>query len=346
MNIDKSSPVMVTGATGYVAGHIIKKLLAEGLTVHATVRDPNNKDKLKYLNELDNALPGTIKYFKADLLDDGSFDKASEGCELIMHTASPFKLNIKDPQSDLVEPAVTGTKNVLQSANKSKACKRVIVTSSIASIIGDAIECEDRDSTDESHWNETSSLSHQPYSYSKVKAEKSAWEICKGQEQWDLVTINPSLVIGPGVNPFGTSESFKLIKQMGDGTFKMGAPAFHLGAVDVRDVATAHFNAGFTPKAKGRYILSAENTNMLKLASHLKNKFPTGYPFPKSILPKTVVWLAAPLVGFTRKMIKLNVGYPYNINNSKSKKELGINYTPLDKSITDFFEQMIEHKIV
>jgi len=346
MNIDKSSPVMVTGATGYVAGHIIKKLLSVGLTVHATVRDPNNKDKLKYLNELDQSLPGTIKYFKADLLIDGDFDEPSKGCELVMHTASPFKLDIKDPKTDLVDPAVNGTKNVLQSVNKSKDCKRVVLTSSIAAILGDAIECEGRDSTDESYWNETSSLSHQPYSYSKVMAEKSAWEINKGQDQWDLVTVNPSLVIGPGINPHGTSESFKLVKKMCDGTFKMGAPAFKLGAVDVRDIAEAHYKAAFTPEAKGRYIASAENTDLLTLAGHLISKYPSGYPFPKSTLPKALVWLAAPLVGFTRKMIKFNVGYEYNLDNSKSKRELGIEYTPLSKSIVDFFEQMIENKIV
>lgn len=346
MIIDKSAPVMVTGATGYVAGQLVKKLLTEGLTVHATVRDNKNLKKLQYLNALAKELPGKVKYFNADLLHDGSFDEASTGCELIYHTASPFKLEIKDPQKDLVTPAVSGTKNVLQSANKSNSCKRVVLTSSCASIIGDAIECESRDSTNESHWNETSSLKHQPYSYSKVMAEKAAWDINKKQNQWDLVTINPSLVIGPGINPFGTSESFKLIKQMGDGTFKMGAPAFYIGAVDVRDVADAHYNAGFKPDSKGRHILSAENTDMLTLATYLQNEFSSDYPFPKSILPKTIVWLAAPLVGFTRKMIKLNVGYPWNLDNSKSKNQLNITYTPLKNSMTDFFKQMIDNKIV
>ena len=194
MKINKSAPVVVTGATGYVAGHIVKKLLTEGLTVHATVRDPSNKDKLKYLDALGEKLPGSIKYYKADLLNDGSFDEAVKNCELVFHTASPFKLEIKDPQKELVTPAVNGTQNVLQSVNKSKTCKRVVLTSSCASIIGDAIECEDREYTDETQWNTTSSLRHQPYSYSKTMAEKTAWEINEGQNQWDLVTINPCLL--------------------------------------------------------------------------------------------------------------------------------------------------------
>ena len=68
--IDRKALVMVTGATGYVAGVLVKKLPEEGLTVHAPVRDPNNPEKLKFLNELAAATPGEIKFFKADLLDD------------------------------------------------------------------------------------------------------------------------------------------------------------------------------------------------------------------------------------------------------------------------------------
>ena len=63
-------------------------------------------------------------------------------------------------------------------------------------------------------WNTSSSLEHQPYSFSKTVAEKEAWEINKAQDRWELVTINPSFVLGPGINPFGTSESFAIMKQI------------------------------------------------------------------------------------------------------------------------------------
>jgi len=104
-NIHRSAPVTVTGATGYVAGQLVKNLLAEGLTVHAPVRDPNSPEKLRYLNEIAVATPGDIKYFKADLLHDGSYAEAMAGCELVFHTASPFKVGVKDPQKELVGPA-------------------------------------------------------------------------------------------------------------------------------------------------------------------------------------------------------------------------------------------------
>ena len=96
MQIDTSKPVMLTGATGYVAGWIVKKLLVEGHTVHAPVRDPENKAKTKYLDELAANAPGTIKYLKADLLTSGSYNEAMAGCELVIHTASPFTLKTKN----------------------------------------------------------------------------------------------------------------------------------------------------------------------------------------------------------------------------------------------------------
>lgn len=109
---------MVTGATGYVAGWLVKKLLEEGITVHAAVRNPDNEKKLAHLNALAAKAKGDIKYFKSDLLEPGSYAKAMEGCELVYHTASPFSLEVENPQRDLIDPAVKGTANVLDSANK------------------------------------------------------------------------------------------------------------------------------------------------------------------------------------------------------------------------------------
>ena len=95
--IDTTAPVMVTGATGYVAGWLVKRLLDQGHIVHAAVRDPENGEKLQYLNALAARAPGSIRYFKADLLDSGSFAEAKEDCELIFHTASPFTTHVTDP---------------------------------------------------------------------------------------------------------------------------------------------------------------------------------------------------------------------------------------------------------
>lgn len=345
--INKSAPILVTGATGYVAGVLIKKLLLAGFTVHAAVRDPNNKQKTQYLDQIAKNSKGTVKYFATDLLIEGAYEQAMLGCELIFHTASPFQLTVSDPQKELLDPAILGTKNILLQANKSKTVKRVVLTSSVAAIYGDNCDLKKvgKNGFTEQHWNTTSSLEHQAYAYSKTLAEQQAWDINKQQNKWDLVVINPSLVIGPGINPFATSESFTLIKAIGDGTLKMGVPHWGMGVVDVREVAEAHFAAGFTDTAQGRYIVNAHNTDLFALSQALSDQFAKAYAIPKLLLPKWLVWLLGPFFDkkMTRKMIAKNVNFPWLADNTKSINELNVNYRPLQDSMNDFFQQLVDN---
>ena len=350
-NIDKTKPVLVTGATGYVAGWLVKRLLEDGLTVHAAVRDPEKKEKVHHLNSIAENSPGTIKYFKSDLLDEGSYSKAMEGCELVFHTASPFTSEFDDPQKELVDPAVEGTENVLNQANQTDSVKRVVLTSSCAAIYTDAIELKNihNGKLTEDIWNTTASLDYQPYSYSKTLAEKKAWEINKAQDRWDLVTINPSLVMGPPLNPKATtSESFSLLKQLGDGTFKMGAPKLGIGLVDVRDVGEAHYKAGFTPEAHGRYITSAHNTDFVELGEKLEPKYGKDYPVPTKALPKWLLLLIGPYVNknLSRKFIRNNVNVEWKADNSKIKNDLGIKFRPMQETMEDSFQVLIDNNII
>lgn len=191
-----TTPILVTGATGYIASWVIKQLLEKGYTVHATVRDLNKTASVQHLHDIAAKTSGSLKLFQANLLDDGAFDDAMKGCEIVLHMASPFVVtNFKDAIKDIIEPAVLGTENVLNSVNKTEAVKRVVVTSSIASTYGDAIDILNTENNqfDESHWNTSSSETHQPYPFSKVAAERKAWEMAEAQNRWDLVTINPAL---------------------------------------------------------------------------------------------------------------------------------------------------------
>jgi nucleoside-diphosphate-sugar epimerase len=350
MNIDKSKPVMVTGATGYVAGWLVKELLENGMTVHAAVRNPDNEKKLVHLNEIAAKSSGTIKYFKSDLLTEGSYAEAMKGCELVFHTASPFTSKFEDAQKELIEPAVKGTQNILNTANATDSVKRVVVTSSVAAIYTDAIDCEKAPNgiLTENVWNTTASLDYQPYSYSKTLAEKAAWEIAEKQSRWDLVVVNPSFVMGPMLNPTGTtSESFNILKQLGDGTMKAGAPKMGVGVVDVRDVANAHFLAGFTAGAKGRYITSGHNSNFLEMAAVLLPKFGDEYPIPKKALPKWLLILVGPFVNksFSRPFLRNNVNIEFKADNSKIKKELGVTFRPLQTTMEDGFQVLVDNKI-
>lgn len=342
---------MVTGATGYVAGWLVKRLLEEGLTVHAAVRNPDKKEKTQHLDSIAEKASGSIKYFKSDLLDQGSYAEAMEGCQVVFHTASPFTISVEDAQRDLIDPAVNGTRNVLEQANKTESVKRVVVTSSCAAIYTDAAECANYPNGEiiEEIWNTTSSTEYQPYSYSKTLAEKEAWKIAEAQDRWKLVTINPSFVMGPFLNPKSTtSESFNIMKQMGDGDFKSGVPNMGIGIVDVRDVADAHFLAGFKEDAQGRHITSAHNSGFLEMAQILHKHYGDKYPIPNKALPKWLVVLMGPLLDkkVSRKMLRNNVNHTWKANNSKIKEELGVSFRPLESTLTESFQVLVDNNVV
>lgn len=344
--IDESAPVLVTGATGYVAGWLVKKLLAEGLTVHAAVRNPKNEKKLRHLNALADESPGTIRYFAADLLAPGSYAEAMQGCELVYHTASPFTTAVDDPVKQLIEPAQLGTRNVLEEANRTPTVKRVVLTSSCAAIYGDNADLARTPNGvfTEEVWNTSSSVDHQPYSYSKTLAEREAWEIAKKQERWDLVVMNPCLVMGPGVSADATSESFDIIRQFGDGRLASGVPRLGMGIVDVRDLAEAHYRAGFTPGANGRNIIAGHDSDLAEVGEILRKKYGKAYPIPTRTLPKWLVWLVGPMTNgtLTRKVVSLNIGLPWKGDNTKGVRELGLTYRPLEETVVDMFQQLAD----
>ncbi len=349
--IDKTKPVLVTGANGYVASWLVKQLLDDGITVHAAVRNPNNDKKVGHLKDLASKAKGEIVFFKADLLTPGAYTEAMQGCELVYHTASPFVTEVKDAQKELIEPAEKGTENVLNSANEVATVKRVIVTSSCAAMYTDAIDTVNAPGgkLTEAIWNTTSSLEYQPYFYSKTLAEQKAWNMEKEQQRWDLVTINMSLVLGPALNPGATtSESMNILQMLGNGEMKMGAPKIGAGLVDVRDVATAHYKAGFTPAANGRYITSAHCTDFLEMGQVLLPKYGAQFPIPKKALPKWLLMAIGPVVNkqFSRKFIRNNVNIPCRADNSKIKKELGMNFMPMKETMEDSFQMLIDEGIL
>lgn len=353
MTLHQTTPVkptvLVTGATGYIASWVIKNLLEQGHPVHATVRDLNKKASFAHLEKMAQELNAHLKLFKANLLEDGSFDDAMQGCEVVIHMASPFLVtNFKDPIQDLVDPAVKGTVNVLQSVNRIESVKRVVVTSSIASTYGDAIDIlkTQNNCFDESHWNTTSSPEHQPYYYSKVAAERKAWQMQKAQSRWDLVCINPALVIGPSLTAATKSGSIEVLQQFGSGVTKFGVPKLWSALVDVRDVAEAHLKAAFNPKAQGRYIISSKSLSLLEMGHVLAQYFGSKYPFPKMEVPKLLIKAVGPLLGHSRQFIELNVGYPIHFNAQKSIDELGIEYRDVENSLIEHFQQLIDDGIV
>ena len=340
--IDQTKPVLVTGGSGYIASWLVKLLLEQGFTVHTTVRDKSRTDKIQHLLDISANTTGELKLFEADLLKNDSFAAAMQDCSIVFHTASPFFVNgVKDAKKELIDPALDGTRNVLQTVNDTPTVQRVVLTSSVAAIYGDNVDSELVNGRfTEQHWNTTSSLSHSPYSYSKTVAEKEAWRICEAQNRWDLLAINPGFVLGPSLTKRKDSTSIEMMLNFANGEFKTGVPELWMGIVDVRDVAQAHVLAGLKPEASGRHILVSESYNILDMAQILKQKHGNQYAFPPRQIPKPLIWLIAPFVGFTREYVAKNIGIKIEFDNQYSQQDLGLSYRSVEETVLDHFAQL------
>lgn len=345
-----SSPTaLVTGASGYLASWIVRYLLEAGWTVHATVRSIAQTEKTAHLTELAAPFPGKLRFFEADLLRPGSFAAAMEGCQVVFHTASPFLTGkVKDPEAQLITPAVAGTRNVLETVDATLSVQRVVLTSSVAAIYADATDLTMTENGvfTEAYWNQTASLSYQPYSYSKTRAEQAAWEIAQAQNRWDLVVINPSFILGPSLTHRNDSASIDFMIKMGDGAYGIGMPEMELGIVDVRDVAQAHMAAATMSEASGRHIVTSETVGMLRIGQILREHFGSRYPFPSRKVPKWLVWLVGPLLGIDRAYVKRHVGNRMQFDNSYGIQDLGISYRPIAETLAQHFQQVLDSGLV
>jgi nucleoside-diphosphate-sugar epimerase len=346
---DMNKPILVTGGTGYIASWVVKYLLEDGYTVHATVRDKEKAERNKHLVDLAKNAKGELKLFEADLQKEGSFTDPMKGCETVIHMASPFFISgFKDAQKELIDPALNGTRNVLESANKVETVKRVVQTSSVVAIYGDNEEIKNTKNGifTEEYWNHTSSVAHQPYAYSKTLAEKEGWKIAENQDRWDLVVINPGFVLGPSLSQRTDSTSISFMRSLLNGEFRQGIPDLHFGVVDVRDVAKAHIEAALNGKASGRHILVSESKTALEMAKILKNEWGDQYPVPGKKLPNFLLYIFGPFQGFSWKYIRKNIGVPLKFDNSYSKTDLGIQYRPVEETLIDHARQLIHDNLI
>ena len=184
-----SQLVLVTGATGYIGAWCVKSLLDKGYRVRGTVRDPNNTAKNAFLTALPGASPERLELVKGDLNVEAGWVSVIAGCDYVLHVASPYTLAAKDVQRELVDPAVNGTRFVFEACAKTPSVKRIVLTSSVAAVS----DCFDEWKThvySDKDWNTTSSLSRNPYYYSKVMAERWAWEFMDKQKpSFDMAVI-------------------------------------------------------------------------------------------------------------------------------------------------------------
>jgi len=335
-------PVLVTGGSGFVASHLVRQLLERGYRVHTTVRSFARSAKVRPLREMQDCFPGRLELFEADLLVDGSFGEAMRDCEIVFHVASPFLMpeKIKDAQKDVVEPAVTGTRNVLGAIDGTPTVKRLVFTSTVGAIFGDYVDVMAMEGNvlSERYFNQTSTVENNPYHYSKTMAEKVAWAAAESQNRWQMVAVNPGLVLGPSMTPASQSGSLFLLDELFKGYFFYGAPDFSFTVVDVRDVAAAHIAAAERPDAHGRYILAAaEMVSFFEMSQILRERFP-GHRLPRTRLPHWPVRVLGPAFGLTQDYIRKHLGIRFKVDNTRSITELGISYLPFEQTLTEHYQ--------
>ncbi|CCM04264.1 uncharacterized protein FIBRA_06433 [Fibroporia radiculosa] len=267
-----SGKVLVTGANGFIALWVVRTLLEQGYAVRGTVR---SEGKARHLKEVFASYGDKLEVvIVEDITKAGAFDEAVKGVDAIEHTASPFHFKADDPD-ELIVPAVHGTTRVLESALAyGTAVKRIVVTSSCASVM----EAQEAPRVfSEVDWNnaaiaevrEKGRAATQPAKYraSKTLAEKAAWEFVeknKDKLTWDLVVLNPPYVFGPTIHEVSAAEA--LNESMHDwfySIFKGSKNAKQLSTigsswVDVRDLAEAHVLAIKRPEAGGERIIVSE----------------------------------------------------------------------------------------
>jgi nucleoside-diphosphate-sugar epimerase len=333
-------PVCVTGASGYVAGPLVRELLRRGATVRATVRDPGNERSVGHLTAMAAQEGGRLELHAADLTRPGSFDGAVAGCEVVFHTASPFVMQVKDPQRDLVDPAVGGTRTVLSAVGKAASVRRVVLTSSCLAVFGDPADTAARPVT-EDDWNTTGSLTHQPYGYSKTVAEREAWAIAGAQSRWSLVTINPGFVMGPSETPRVDSTSVDFLQGLIDGRRASGIWNFSSSWVDVRDLAVAHVEAALRPEVSGRHLTSAGTHDLWEVIGWLREDFGDRVRLPGMRVPRWLAHLIGPPMGFSWRYVAANVDVPLRLDASKAPRALGVTFRPVRDTIRDHVEQLL-----
>ncbi|MEL6787450.1 MAG: aldehyde reductase [Cyanobacteria bacterium J06607_15] len=261
------STVLVTGASGFIGGHCLLALLNKGYAVRASVRSRSQIDKTQALLNSHYPEGADITYAIADLNADAGWDEAVQGCEYVLHLASPLPVQQPKDPNELIIPARDGALRVLAAASRADV-KRVVMTSSQAAVCGSPLR-EQNYIYDEQDWTDLNHPTLTPYNQSKTIAERAAWDFVEQNNSLELATVCPGLVCGPVLEP-RVNTSLEFVKRFLDGSLPL-IPPLGYEVVDVRDVAALHLLAMENPDAAGgRFMASAGFMWLQEMAETLR----------------------------------------------------------------------------
>ncbi|MCA3242992.1 MAG: NAD-dependent epimerase/dehydratase family protein [Rubrivivax sp.] len=347
-------PVLVTGGSGYIAGFLIQRLLAEGCTVHTTVRSRSREASLRALLQAHAAAGAPaaagerLRVFEADLTADAGWAEAAAGCGLVAHLASPLPRGVPKNADELIVPARDGARRALRAARDAGA-QRVVMTSSVAAVAyghgRDGHGSGERRYT-EADWTQLSQPGLTPYIRSKTIAERAArdWVAAEGGGL-ELCTINPSVVLGP-VWSGDYSASVVLVKMLLDGRVR-ACPDIGFGIVDVRDVADLHWRALVTPGLAGeRFIASGRFMKMIEVAGVLRAALgPQAARVPTRTVADWLMRLAAPFSSVARA-VATELGTVRHHDASHARERLGWQTRAVEDSILDCARSLLEQGLL
>ncbi|KAJ8768013.1 hypothetical protein K2173_020953 [Erythroxylum novogranatense] len=270
MTMNKKEAVCVTGGNGFIGSWIVASLMEHGYTtIHVSVYPGSDSS---HLLNLPAAAHVELRVFEADLLDSDAISRAVEGCQGVFHVASPCSLeDPKDPEKELLLPAVQGTLNVMEAAKKFNV-RRVVLTSSISALIPNP-KWPSHLPYDETSWTDLDYCKSRQkwYPVSKTLAEKAAWEFAE-KNGVDMVAIHPATCLGLLLQP-GLNASCAVLQQLLQGS--NDTQEYHwLGAVHVKDVAKAQILLFETPVASGRYLCTNGIYQFGEFADRVSKLFP------------------------------------------------------------------------
>lgn len=335
--------VLVTGGTGYIAGELIRQLLAKGWTVHATVRS-KEKSEAKLRARVGNPDEDRFKVFEAELMSDDGWAEAVTGCTHVAHVASPIAASTPKDENDMIVPAREGTLRALRFA-KEAGVTRFVQTSSMAAVAYGRSEKEY--TVDESDWTDITHPDVYPYVKSKTISERAARDwIAEHGEGMEFVSVNPAMVLGPVDDP-DFSPSVEVVKQLLNGAMPM-APDLGFAIVDTRDVADLHVRCLEEPGLAGeRFLAAGKFYKMIEVGEILRRNLPAAQTrkVPAKIMPN---WMVSILSLFNAgvRSIKAELGKSRNVDASHAQRRLGWATRNEEESIVDCARSLIEHGVV
>ncbi|MBL8324689.1 MAG: NAD-dependent epimerase/dehydratase family protein [Rubrivivax sp.] len=331
--------VVVTGGSGYIAGFLIRQLVAEGWRVHATVRSLDKEAALRTQLAVDNA---RLHLFAAELQSDTGWAEAMAGCSHVAHVASPVPAGPRQAPGELIGPARDGALRALRFA-RAAGVRRFVMTSSVSAVAYGRRDAHGDQTFTEADWTNPERSDISAYAKGKTLAERAAreWVAREATPDFEFCSICPSVVFGPLWSRDNRS-SVSIIGRLLDGGVS-ATPDLGFGVVDVRDAADLHVRALRAPGVAGeRFIASGRYVKLREMADLLRAEL--GDQAHKVTTRNAPDWLVrvSALFSAEARVAALELGVVRHLDASHAKAVLGWQTRPAERSIVDCARSLLE----